>query len=431
MSERMRVRRPFQADQPLRELRVSRFRELSSGRPLDRAATQFLEPRFGHSFEEVRVHSDCYADELARSLGAEAFATGSDIYFRAGEYRPDSPAGRRLLAHEAAHVLQSKTSTSSLGFRISDPDGESEHEAERAADQAMASDGPLAIAADSESSQCAIHRSGDDDSSLGHDLPPFLLALGEAGADEMALEQTRAVLAQQGLWHPSSYPPSGAVAGGPMAAAGVLGVVGGGMEVAEGVHGAMEADSATGAILPGLQIGAGGASLIGGAANLGAAATGGSLAGVLAELGPVGAVLSSGIFGYKAGEAIGEHVIDPYLNRPHTEAVPVDELGREKSYEELEAERKDSWAYKINEWLEEPKTEEVGEEPMWLKEGALQGVAEQAAKAAEVEGNPYAPTVANAEAAAEEEATHQAQESYAPPPPFTTWDEYLAAQGGQ
>ena len=76
------------------------------GEPLDRATRAFMEPRFGHDFSRVRVHRDPRAQEAARSLGARAFTAGHHIAFAADEHRPDTGHGRRLLAHELAHVLQ-------------------------------------------------------------------------------------------------------------------------------------------------------------------------------------------------------------------------------------------------------------------------------------------------------------------------------------
>ena len=43
---------------------------------------------------------------MNQSLSAKAFTTGSDIYFRQGEYNPGSSGGRELLAHELTHVVQ-------------------------------------------------------------------------------------------------------------------------------------------------------------------------------------------------------------------------------------------------------------------------------------------------------------------------------------
>ncbi len=78
----------------------------SSGHPLDGVTRAFFEPRFGHDFSRVRVHHDTGAAAAARSLGARAYTLDRDIVFGAGEYHPGDAAGRRLLAHELAHVVQ-------------------------------------------------------------------------------------------------------------------------------------------------------------------------------------------------------------------------------------------------------------------------------------------------------------------------------------
>ena len=67
-----------------------------------------MEPHFGADFGAVRVHTDGFADGLNREVGAEAFTTGADIYFRAGRYEPASGQGRRLIAHELTHVVQQR-----------------------------------------------------------------------------------------------------------------------------------------------------------------------------------------------------------------------------------------------------------------------------------------------------------------------------------
>jgi hypothetical protein len=76
------------------------------GRPLDRAALDFFEPRFAHNFGGVRVHYDSRAAESARSVSASAYTVGQHIVFSEGSYRPESKAGMRLLSHELAHVVQ-------------------------------------------------------------------------------------------------------------------------------------------------------------------------------------------------------------------------------------------------------------------------------------------------------------------------------------
>jgi hypothetical protein len=61
----------------------------------------------GTDFASIRVHyGGADADLACRALGARAFTVGSDIYFAAGAFRPDTRDGLWLLAHEVAHVVQ-------------------------------------------------------------------------------------------------------------------------------------------------------------------------------------------------------------------------------------------------------------------------------------------------------------------------------------
>jgi hypothetical protein len=65
-----------------------------------------MEAGFGGSLAQVRVHADSESAALNRAVSARAFTTGHDIFFGAGEYRPDTPDGERVLAHELAHTRQ-------------------------------------------------------------------------------------------------------------------------------------------------------------------------------------------------------------------------------------------------------------------------------------------------------------------------------------
>jgi hypothetical protein len=76
------------------------------GSPLPDGVRAAMEPRFGIDFSGVRVHTDGEAAQMARNLGARAFASGEEIYFGAGRYEPSSRAGKRLVAHELTHVVQ-------------------------------------------------------------------------------------------------------------------------------------------------------------------------------------------------------------------------------------------------------------------------------------------------------------------------------------
>lgn len=76
------------------------------GRPLDTGARAYFEPRFGLDFSRVRIHQDAGAAGTARALNARAYTLGRNIVFGPGEYSPATRAGKKLLAHELAHVIQ-------------------------------------------------------------------------------------------------------------------------------------------------------------------------------------------------------------------------------------------------------------------------------------------------------------------------------------
>ena len=84
---------------------------LGPGQPLDPATRAFMEPRFGHDFGDVRLHTNAKAAESAAAVNAQAYSVGKDVVFGSGYYAPTSTAGQRLLAHELTHVVQSRASS--------------------------------------------------------------------------------------------------------------------------------------------------------------------------------------------------------------------------------------------------------------------------------------------------------------------------------
>ncbi len=78
----------------------------SQGQPLVPETRAFMEPRFGHDFSRVRVHTDARAVESAYSINALAYALGEHIVFDTGQYAPGTAQGKKLLAHELAHTVQ-------------------------------------------------------------------------------------------------------------------------------------------------------------------------------------------------------------------------------------------------------------------------------------------------------------------------------------
>jgi outer membrane protein OmpA-like peptidoglycan-associated protein len=67
-----------------------------------------MEPRFGHDFSQVRIHTNSSAAESARTVNAFAYTVGQDIVFNTGNYAPHTLSGLSLLTHELVHTVQQK-----------------------------------------------------------------------------------------------------------------------------------------------------------------------------------------------------------------------------------------------------------------------------------------------------------------------------------
>jgi hypothetical protein len=92
------------------------------GSPLDASTREFMESRFGFDFSKVRIHNDEKAAVSARTINALAYTVDENIVFGAGQYRPRSLEGQRLLMHELVHIVQQAPTrhTSSMLQRQSD-----------------------------------------------------------------------------------------------------------------------------------------------------------------------------------------------------------------------------------------------------------------------------------------------------------------------
>jgi hypothetical protein len=116
----------------------------SSGQPLDAATRAAMETRFGHDFSGVRVHADSRAAESARAVNALAYTVGNDIAFGTGQYMPGTERGKRVLAHELAHVVQQAGNQtripepSAVPLKMLPPAHSLEYEAERTAEDVTA-----------------------------------------------------------------------------------------------------------------------------------------------------------------------------------------------------------------------------------------------------------------------------------------------------
>ncbi len=77
-----------------------------TARTLEPSLLSTMESAFGYAFGEVRIFDDNQAAGEAADYRARAFTIGNAISFGVGRYRPSTPEGRRLIAHELAHVVQ-------------------------------------------------------------------------------------------------------------------------------------------------------------------------------------------------------------------------------------------------------------------------------------------------------------------------------------
>jgi len=108
-----------------------------SGSALDRSVAEALAPAMGGPLDDVRVHTGPAAAELARAVTARAFTVGSDIYFGSGEYKPGTPDGNALIAHEVAHTVQQRGAPLHGPLSVSQPGDALEREADAVARDAL------------------------------------------------------------------------------------------------------------------------------------------------------------------------------------------------------------------------------------------------------------------------------------------------------
>jgi hypothetical protein len=98
-----------------------------------------MEPGFGYDFSDVRLHTDNRAAESARAVNAVAYTVGTNIAFQRQRYNPKTEEGKKLLAHELAHVVQQRAFThpGPVSLTTNQPGDSDEREAEGAAAKIM------------------------------------------------------------------------------------------------------------------------------------------------------------------------------------------------------------------------------------------------------------------------------------------------------
>jgi len=142
--------------------------DLGGGTVLDGATGARMAGALGApagAFGDVRIHTGDAASQVPGAIGADAFAIGNHVAFAPGEYRPGTPDGDGLLAHELRHVTQQAGATLAPGARIGRAVGAVEHDAHDSAHQAVA----------------ALHGAGGPASSVGAPSAPAQLAAGNRG----------------------------------------------------------------------------------------------------------------------------------------------------------------------------------------------------------------------------------------------------------
>ncbi len=123
------------------------------GQSLDTRVGAQMGHSLGADFSHVKVHTDARADTLNRSLNAEAFTLGRDIFFSRGAYRPNTSSGSKLLAHELTHIVQQggggkgnhTGNKAQAKLAVGPADDQYEREADRTADRVVSQSAPVRL----------------------------------------------------------------------------------------------------------------------------------------------------------------------------------------------------------------------------------------------------------------------------------------------
>lgn len=130
------------------QLEAAIHRARGSGQPVGKDLQEQMSAALGYNLSAVRVHTGREADQLSRQLGAQAFTTGCDVFFRRGAYDPASINGRELIAHELIHVAQQaagRVGATGCGMTVRPANDPLEREAEALSGHMLRSspEGPL------------------------------------------------------------------------------------------------------------------------------------------------------------------------------------------------------------------------------------------------------------------------------------------------
>jgi hypothetical protein len=147
-----------------------------NGAPLAPSVQRQMEGAFGHNFARVRVHADGASDMLNRSLNANAFTLGSDIFLSQEATRSGAYGGDRLLAHELTHVIQQHGAEQNGPLTVTSMNDPEEQEASAIATAVSAGNPARALrpASSAEAHVATMHvqRDGDTGKHHGKAAPP-------------------------------------------------------------------------------------------------------------------------------------------------------------------------------------------------------------------------------------------------------------------
>jgi outer membrane protein OmpA-like peptidoglycan-associated protein len=152
---------------------------MSTGKALDQPVQAKMERAFGTDLSDVRVHNDASARAAAGEIDAEAFTQGDDIYLADG-VSTETTDGKRLLAHELAHVVQQRRARGQQSSEISKPGDSFENEADQLAAEA---DAGRPVQVKTGGTTPAVQRQPAE-KSLGEKAIDFLLEKGISWTDE-------------------------------------------------------------------------------------------------------------------------------------------------------------------------------------------------------------------------------------------------------
>jgi Domain of unknown function (DUF4157) len=91
------------------------------GQPLSSGLQHFYGSRIGADFSDVKIHTGQEATQSATEINAQAYTYGNNVVFNEGKYRPETNEGKRLLAHELAHVAQQHGNKTEKAYRVPFP----------------------------------------------------------------------------------------------------------------------------------------------------------------------------------------------------------------------------------------------------------------------------------------------------------------------